>query len=580
MPRVKTLITNANVLVLDGRTSRQEALVIEDGRIAGVGAESDMRGLAGRSAQRLDVGGATVMPGIIDTHPHILHFAAMMTPLLDITDAANHDDIVQRIRKRAAVTPKGQWIVTTPVGEPHYFRRRSYRDLEERRLPDRHILDRATPDHPVWIQAWGPIQPAVCAFNSAALKAIHVSDVTPAVVGNVRWDKNFNGELMGTVRGAVTTYLNHDPYWGQIQTKIMSQIGGGGSNFGSITGEVLKNAVQDYHSHGVTAAYECHVMTAADLDAYRQLRAKGELTMRIMACLEPEAGFHFFPPVPPPLDLVMERMEQGRAMTHMDDDLLRISGLSISIGGPCSAGHFMTYEPYPDPYGRPTYGYQATPERNCQAFVDFCTRHGVRMNLVTGGYVEHDMLLDLVEAAARTHGVGKEWILQHAVIMNPAQVRRFHKLGFKVSTNVSFTFGKGDLYAERMGQHVMRDLAPLRRLIDCGLQVSLGSDWGPKSCWEQMRLAQTHEMSGNGKCNDGPDQVVSRDEAIAMWTREGARMMGWEGIGTLEPGSHADVIVVDRDPTQCSIGELPETKVMRTMVGGRTVFDSGDLPAE
>src|SRR5690606_2731724 len=103
-------------------------------------------------ARRIDMRGGTLMPGIIDTHPHILHFAAQKAPLVDLTTAVNHDDIVERIRRRAAVTPKGQWILTTPVGEPHYFRRRSYRDLEERRLPDRHVLDRATTDHPVHIQ--------------------------------------------------------------------------------------------------------------------------------------------------------------------------------------------------------------------------------------------------------------------------------------------------------------------------------------------------------------------------------------------------------------------------------------------
>jgi predicted amidohydrolase YtcJ len=574
---VRTLITNANVLVIDGRTLPQRALVLQHGRIVGVGAADEMAVLAGRSARHVDVSGATVMPGIVDTHPHILHFAAMMAPVLDITDAASHDEIVERIRRRASVTPKGQWIVTTPVGEPHYFRRRSYRDLEERRLPDRHVLDRATTEHPVWLQAWGPIQPGVCAFNSAGLKAIHVSDAVPDVVSNVRFDKNLRGELTGTVRGAVTTYLNHDPYWGQIQTKILMQIGRGGANFGGVTSEVLKASVQEYHARGVTAGYECHVMTSADLDAYRKLRAEGGLTMRIMACLEPEAGFHHFPPDPPRFDGIFERLEAGRAMKAVDDDLLRIAGLSMSLGGPCSAGHFMTYEPYPDPYGQPTYGYQATPDRNCHAFVDFCAKHGERMNLITGSYPEHDLVIELAGAAAARYGRSEAWILQHAVLMNPAQVRQFRALDFAVSTNVSFTWGKGDIYADRMGRHVMRDLVPLRRQLDAGLQVSLGSDWGPRNYWEHIRLAETHEMCGNGQRNDGPDQVVTREEALAMWTREGGRMMNWQGIGTLEPGSWADLIVVDRDPSTCDIDALPQTRVLRTVVGGRTVFDSGDL---
>lgn len=574
---MKTLITNAEVLVMDGHPPAQSALVFEDGKILGVGSVVEMKQIAGNSCRTIDAGGAVVMPGLVDTHSHILHFAAMFLPLLDITDAVNHDDIVRRIRERAAVTPKGQWIITTPVGEPHYFRRRSYRDLEERYLPDRHVLDCATSDHPVMIQAWGPIQPAVCAFNSAGLKAIHVSDHIPDVVSNVRFDKTLQGKLTGVLRGAVTNYLNFDPYWGQIQTKIMMQIGAGAGNFGAITPTVLKQEIMKFHARGVTTAHECHVMTQSDIAAYQALRDAGELTMRIMTCLEPEAGFHHFPLDPPKLDIVKEKMELGKSLESLDDELLRIEGLSQSLGGPCSAGHFMTYEPYPDPYGNPTYGLQASPTENLEAFVEFCTRHDLRMNIVTGSIPEHDMVGRICADAERRNGKQNSWILQHAVLVNPAHVKTFKALDFKIATNVSFTWGKGDIYRERMGEHVLRDLTPLKRMLHAGLEVSLGSDWGPTGYFEHMRFAQTHEFCGSGFRNDGPDQAVSREEAVAMFTREAGRVMDWNGIGTLEPGTHADLVFVDRNPLTCSIDDLANTRVLRTVVGGDTVYDSGDL---
>ena len=473
----------------------EEALLLDGKHIVGVGSADDMTRLAGARARRVDAGGATVMPGIIDTHPHVLHFAAMKGSLLDLTDCVNHADIVERIRKRAATTPAGQWILCTRLGEPHYFVRRSYRDLEERRLPDRYVLDRATTDHPVLIQAWAPIQPAVCAFNSAGLKAIHVSDAVPDVVCDVRFDKDFQGRLMGTVRGAVTNYLNFDPYWGQIQSKIMMQLGSMAHNFGAITPELLKSAIKEYHVRGVTAVYECHVMSAADIDAYRGLRDANELTLRVHACLEPEAGFHHFPHDPPPLAITRERMQQGLAMTKTDDELLRISGLSHSIGGPCSAGHLMNYEPYPDPYGRLTYGLPNSPPENLAAFVEFCASNGARTNIVVGSFPEQDQVLDLCEAAAAKYGIRNAWILQHAVLVNPAQLRRYKALGFKVGTNVSLTWGKGDIYAERLGKHILRDLSPLRGMLNAGLQVSLGST-GSHNCFEHMRFAQTHELCG------------------------------------------------------------------------------------
>ena len=154
-----TLYSGGRVLVLDGVTPPQEALVVRDGRVAGVGDAGDMTRLAGQGARCVSVRGATIMPGLIDTHPHLLHFGAFTEPLVDLSDARDHDEIVARIRRRAAETPAGEWIMTTPVGEPHYFLRRSWRHLAEGALPDRHVLDRATREHPVFIQAWAPVIP-------------------------------------------------------------------------------------------------------------------------------------------------------------------------------------------------------------------------------------------------------------------------------------------------------------------------------------------------------------------------------------------------------------------------------------
>src|SRR5690349_14802945 len=96
-----------------------------------LGTRSDMARPGGPGAEHVDLRGATVLPGFVDTHPHLLHFGAFAEPLVDIADARSHDDIVARIRVRAEDTPSDEWIMTTPVGEPHYFLRRSWRDLVE-----------------------------------------------------------------------------------------------------------------------------------------------------------------------------------------------------------------------------------------------------------------------------------------------------------------------------------------------------------------------------------------------------------------------------------------------------------------
>src|SRR5262245_43943075 len=183
------LYTGGRVLPCDGVNPAAEALLVRDGRVAGVGARATMVRLGGADAAHVDVRGATILPGLVDTHPHVLHFGAFAEPLVDIAGARSHDDIVERIRTRAATVPAGEWVMATPVGEPHYFIRRSWRDLAEGRLPDRHVLDRASTAHPIFIQAWAPVLPNVCAFNGRALERLGITSKTPDRVEHVWIEK-------------------------------------------------------------------------------------------------------------------------------------------------------------------------------------------------------------------------------------------------------------------------------------------------------------------------------------------------------------------------------------------------------
>jgi predicted amidohydrolase YtcJ len=217
-------------------------------------------------------------------------------------------------------------------------------------------------------------------------------------------------------------------------------------------------------------------------------------------------------------------------------------------------------------------------EEKEQVALDFCAERGLRLNFIGAGYRDHDEFLDRAEGVARrVPGAGRGWILQHVFFLTERAARRYAALGFDVTTSLSFTWGKGDMFVERIGEHVLPDLIPLRRMLDAGLVVACGSDWGPKNVFEHVALAQTHRFCGSGRRNDGSAQRVTREEALHMWTRDAGRVLGWDGVGTLGPGSHADLIVVDRDPLTCSVEQLPDARVLRTVLGGRTVWDSGAL---
>lgn len=144
---------------------------------------------------------------------------------------------------------------------------------------------------------------------------------------------------------------------------------------------------------------------------------------------------------------------------------------------------------------------------------------------------------------------------------------RYARLGMDLTTSMSFCWGKGELFRRRMRNPPLRDLLPLRRFFDAGMAVAGASDWGPKNPFEQIELALTHEFAGSGYRNLGPDQKITRREAVAMWTRAAARVRRWDGIGSLRPGAHADLVVVDRDLMICPVAEIGAATALLTLVG-------------
>jgi predicted amidohydrolase YtcJ len=569
-PNARTLVEGGRVLALDGKTRGAEAMVVEKGRVIGVGAKHEMRALAGAKAARFDLRGGTAMPGLVNGHPHMLHFGALTAPLVDLFDAKSHDEIVERIRLRAESTPEGEWVICTPVGEPHYFLRRSYLDLEEKCLPDRRVLDRATKGHPVMIQAWAPKTPNACAFNSLGLARVGIGRITPRQVSDVTIEKDDEDFPTGILRGPVNNYYTDDPFWLQILARL-PQPNDMLWQIGAREGMKLMNRL------GVTAGYEAHVMDLAHIRAFQRVRAEDGMTCRVSCGLELANGA-FDPYTDPSRADILAQLELGKEIEVLEDDWLRVEGVSLVRGGPCWPGYLRMNEPYRDPFGRPTRGKTFLPREFEELVIDWCGTHDVRMNMVLGGYRDHDDFFESLAPYVEKHRIRERgWVAQHSILIRADHCRRYAELGFHMTTSVGFAWGKGDLYGERIGREVWPDLIPLERMISLGLNVACGTDWGPLSIFEQMALAETHEFCGSGHRNLLPGHAVTREQSLLTWTRNGARVMKWDGIGALAPGFHADFIVVDRDPASCSTEDLAKTSVLCTVVGGKRVHDAGEL---
>lgn len=112
---------------------------------------------------------------------------------------------------------------------------------------------------------------------------------------------------------------------------------------------------------------------------------------------------------------------------------------------------------------------------------------------------------------------------------------------------------------------------PLQRFLAAGLAVGCGTDCGPKNVFEHLALAVEPRYCATGRRAATPG--IARADALAAWTRTAAQVLGWSDIGSLKVGNHADMMVVDRNPLTCRISDLPDTRVLATMLSGSRIAE-------
>tara|TARA_R110000868_G_scaffold104450_2_gene287582 strand:- start:743 stop:2479 length:1737 start_codon:yes stop_codon:yes gene_type:complete len=569
----RTLIAGGPVLTMNPAQPTADAVLIEDGVLIAVGDAANLGDMAGADAKRIDLAGAVLMPGLIDSHPHLLHFASLTMATCQLFDARDHADIVARIKNHCMILPPDQWAICSPVGEPHYFIRRGWRDLAEGVLPDRYVLDRAAPDRPVIIQAWAPVTPNIAVLNSAALRAVGISSDTPDQVGGVRIVKDKHGEPTGHLEGPVNNYYSDDPFW-------LSILGHIGAPPDWLWEAGALNGLAAYNALGVTGGYESHAMEPAHIEAYRKICGDGRLTMRIAATMD-ATDLTFDPTKPTDEATVLARLALAKSWENRSDTHFRFNGITLARGGPCWPGYLRQHKAYPAPDGTMTNGKAFVPREIELIVLRYCLEHDLRFNMVLGGDKDADELLQsLAETTGGMDTAALDWVVQHVLMLTAAQCKRIAEFGFHVTTSPGFVWGKGALYRERLGAAALDDFVPARRLMELGANLAFGSDWGPDNPFEQMQMAETQEFCVRGACSHTPAEhrahhQVTRMQALNAYTRNAARVMQWEGIGAIKAGYAADLIVVDGNPLTCPVEKLSELQVQLTLLGGKPVFDRG-----
>ncbi len=544
------IFANGRILTFDTRRPRATALAVAGGRVAVVGDRADVKRRRDRRTQVVDLRGATVIPGLVDAHAH-LDREGLKSQYPSLARCRSIGDIQMLVRRLAAKTPKGQWIVTMPVGSPPFYQD-APGGLAESRWPTRADLDAAAPDHPFYIRGiWGYWNkpPVYSVASSRALARAGVTRDTEPPKG-VEIVKDAAGEPTGV-------FIEHN----LIQVLEVTLMREAPRFTHADRLRALGASQAAYAARGVTAVYEGHGIAPEVLAVYREARERDTLRLRATLAVSPtwasvdaERGLR---------DVAAWAGGRG-----LGDDRLRVAGICLHYGGDAGVARILhDAQPYTGWAGfvesantREAYTLQAT----------LAARLGVRVNtLVTRCLPE---VLDVWEAIAARHPIREgRWVLVHLNAATPEQLARIRHLGLVATTNpISYLYRSAGDEVARLGG-AGDQLLPHRSLARLRIPFGLATDNKPADPWVAF-AAVVARRDMRTDVVVGPGERLTRTQALTALTSGGAAVTRAEHErGRLAPGWAADLAVLEQDPLTAPLDELVGLTARLTMVGGDVV---------
>ena len=522
------ILYNANILTVDDRRPRAQAVAIADGRFLAVGGNEKIRALAGGKTKKIDLAGKTIVPGFIDAHTHPAVAGRMHLRQVDC-DLRSISAIQNAIRERAAKTPPGQWVLGFKYDDTKTA------DGHPLTLAD---LDAAVTTHPVFISHRGGHTAYV---NSRALELAGVTNDTPDPAGG-RFDRDpATHKHNGRVSERATEVF--DKLIPEVSSREDYRAG-------------VKLISQMMSRAGITSAHDAYG-SHEDLRAYQDAHAAGELSVRIY-CLIGHAE--------------IDRMLEAGLRTGFGNEWVRIGAMKMTCDGSISERTARLSQPY---VGRPDdFGIQVMTEEELYAKARKAHEADWQIGVHANGDVAIDMVLRIYERLQREHPRrDPRFRLEHCTLINDELVRRIRALGAIPTPFAAYVYYHGEKFHDYGADRLERMFA-LRSFLDAGIRVAPGSDY-PPGPFEPMMAMQSAVTRTDSKGNVwGAKQRISIEEALRTQTLHGAYASFEEDLkGSIDRGKLADLVVLGRDPLHEPPGSLISIPVERTMVGGQWVFE-------
>jgi predicted amidohydrolase YtcJ len=526
-----SLIDNVNGLTLTkgGRVERFTGMVVgKDGKIVKLLQRGDKRPDRGLEF-RYDGKGRVLMPGLIDAHGHVMALG-QKAMTLDLGAARSLAEAQAMIAAYAKANPDRTWIIGAGWNQEVWGLGR---------FPTAADIDAVAPDRPVWLER---VDGHAGWANSAAMRAAKVTAATVSPPGG-RIEKAPNGQPAGVFVDAASELVQRVVPPTQPRERDIA----------------LSKAQAILLQYGVTAIADMGT-SVDDWNVFRRAGDASVLKVRIISYahgIEPALQVAGAGPTP-----------------WLYDDRLRMVGIKLYADGALGSRGAWLKAPYADAPRESGLGFlEDTRLRNLMVRA---TMDKFQLAIHAIGDRANAQVLSAIDEIAPSYSDNRRWRIEHAQIVDPADIARFGRNGVVASMQPVHQTSDRLMAEARLGPARLAGAYAWESIRRTGAHLAFGSDAPVESPnpFPGLAAAITREdVSGQPFGGWQPQERVSREVALAGFTTEAAYAgFAEDRIGMLQPGYRADFVIVDTDPVESTPQQLRATKVLETWIGGQRAY--------
>ena len=531
-PSADLVVTNARIHTVDDARPMVAAMAIRNGTIVFTGSVREAMALRGATTRVVDMGGRTIIPGMVDAHAHLLGLGQSLRNV-DLVGTKSLDEVIARVVERAKGQPAGAWILGRGWDQ---------NDWSDTRFPTHDALSRALPNNPVWLTR---VDGHAGYGNAAAMRAAGVTTTTVDPSGG-KIERTATREPTGVfIDNAKSLVERSIP----APTREDNR-------------RAISAAIAESHKWGLVGLHDAGE-SRATIDLMEEMAKAGQIPFRLYIMVGDDSA------------AITHYLARG-PQSGLYDNRLWIRSFKLYADGALGSRGAALLEPYSDdPNNR---GLLLSAPAHIQDVAARALRAGFQVNTHAIGDRGNRVVLDAYDAALSANpAADHRFRVEHAQILSHDDIPRFAAMG--VIPSMQAVHQTSDMYwaGSRLGLGRVLGAYAWRSLLNTGIVVPNGSDFPVEAVNPLLSFhsAVSRQDAENWPVGGWmPEQRMTRDEALKSMTIWPAYAGFQDAImGSLAPGKLADFVVLDRDIMTVPERDIIGATVIATWIGGKPVYE-------